>query len=167
METEHEAVTHVMRSFRKVNRALFHLLREEADILDLTALQLLVLKKLSKHQDIGLGELAEDLQVGNSTMSGVVERLVTAGLIIRERSSEDRRLLTMRLTPQGEKKQKEAFGGESLLWKKLSRVLEIPEKDLNHLLQTHEQMLEKLQREGDETINEESTIRASERSSAN
>ena len=134
-----------------LNRALYQLLREEADLLDSTVVQLLVLRMLSKKPNIGLSELAEALQLGNSTMSGVVDRLVSGGLVVRERSMSDRRLLTMRLTPEGKKKQKEAFEDGSFIMKRLSRVLEIPEEDLNNLFQLHEQILEKLGNEGDET----------------
>lgn len=145
MADTQEKTQQVVRSFRKVNRVLYQLLREEADLLDATVVQILVLRVLFQHPNIGLNELAERLQLGNSTMSGVVDRLVSAGLVVRERSQEDRRSLTMRLTSEGEKKQNEAFGDDSLLVKRLSKILEIPEEDLEHLLRIHEQIMEKLQ----------------------
>lgn len=159
MWQDKETLQRTITSFREVNRVLVQILREEAESLDLTAIQILVLRMLHYKPNIGLAELAESLQLGNSTMSGVVERLVSAELVVRERSSTDRRLLTMRLTPEGEAKQEEAFGEDSWMTKRLYSILEIPEKDLEHLFTTHNQILEKLQREeGDGTINEQSTI---------
>ena len=152
---DREKIHRIMRSFRKINRALYQLLRQEASALDLTVAQILALRALEKKPNIGLGELAEWLQVSNSTMSGIVERLVKAGLIIREHSEADRRTLTMRLTPKGEAKQQEAFGDHSLLVNRLSGLLEIPEKDLEHLLQVHQQILEILQRKGMKSSDEE------------
>ncbi|HET7577661.1 MAG TPA: MarR family transcriptional regulator [Bacillales bacterium] len=151
MTPEQEKSYQVLRSFRRVNRVLYHLLRKAADDLDVTVVQIMVLHVLAEKPNIGLNELAERLQLGNSTMSGVVERLVSAGLIVRERSAEDRRSLVMRLTPEGKKKKKEAFGEGSYLVNRLSRVLEIPDKDLEHLFQTHQKIIEKLELEGDET----------------
>lgn len=149
MASENEGVYQVMRSFRLVHRTLHQLLRQTADHLDTTVVQILVLRVLDKHPDIGLNELADRLQLGNSTMSGVVERLVSAGLVERKRSSADRRTLVMRLTSKGKAKKNEAFGEQSLLVKKLSKILELPGEDLEHLLRTHEQIIEKLQSEGD------------------
>ncbi|MFC4617592.1 MarR family winged helix-turn-helix transcriptional regulator [Camelliibacillus cellulosilyticus] len=141
----------ILHSFREVNRAIYSLLREEADVLNLTPVQMMVIHALAKMPNIGLGELAKQLQLGMSTTSGVVERLVGAGLIVRERSTADRRLLTMRLTKEGEKKNNEAFQDDSILMKRLMRIAEINPSDLNHLYETHKKILEKLQLEGEET----------------
>lgn len=150
MSKEIEKVYQVIRSFRQVNRTLYGLLRETADDLDSTAVQLLVLKALETNPDIGLNELADNLQLGNSTMSGIVERLVSAGLVKRDRSSKDRRLLTMRLTQQGKDIKDQAFGEESALVSRLTYLLEIPEIELDHLLQTHKTIIEKLEGKGEE-----------------
>ncbi len=139
---EQEKILHIVRSFRKVNRALYQLLSEEAKALETTAIQILVMRALAKSPDMSLGELAERLQVGNSTMSGIVERLVQAGLVIRERSQTDRRSLTMRLTPKGEATQREAH---FLFMERLSGILQIPDEDLQYLLDMHDLILEKLQ----------------------
>ncbi|HEX7063990.1 MAG TPA: MarR family transcriptional regulator [Bacillales bacterium] len=153
MSEKQERTQQVVRSFRKVNRVMYQLLREEAELLDTTVVQILVLRVLFQNPNIGLNELAERLQLGNSTMSGVVDRLVSAGLIVRERSKEDRRSLTMRLTAEGEDKQNEAFGDDSLLVKRLSKILEIPREDLQYLLRIHEQIMEKLQSKEDQARN--------------
>jgi len=150
MVEKYEQIEGILHSFREVNRAVACLIREEADELDATVVQIMVLWILKKHPNIGLGELADHLQVTNSTMSGVVDRLVEAGLIVRERSDLDRRTVTMRLTPEGDKKQNEAFGENSLLTKRLFRILEVADEDLMHLLHTHTQLLEKLKGKGDE-----------------
>lgn len=149
MASENERIYQVMRSFRRVSRTLSHLLWETADDLHATVVQIMVLRVLDKCPDIGLNELADRLELGNSTMSGVVERLVSADLVERKRSAKDRRSLTMRLTREGKEKKDEAFGEDSVLVKKLSKVLEIPSEDLEHLLRTHERIIEQLENKGD------------------
>ena len=55
-----------------------------------------------------MGELAEALGISRAGVTSTVTRLVTEGLVVRERSSGDRRLLHARLTPAGRAKVEEA-----------------------------------------------------------
>lgn len=142
---KNEKIQQIMRSFREVNRVLYQPFREAAEHYDTTAIQMLVLRILARNNGMKLGELADQMQMGNSTMSGVVDRLVKAGLIVRERSKQDRRSLVMRLTEKGRKKEKEIFDENSLLLQKLSPLNEIPEKDLHALLRIHKDIARKLQ----------------------
>ncbi|WP_205003671.1 MarR family winged helix-turn-helix transcriptional regulator [Scopulibacillus daqui] len=139
----YEKVHQIMKSFKEVNRALYYMLLEESDELNLTVIQFQVLYFLDQSPNASLGQLSEELLVGNSTMSGIVERLVKAGLIERERSASDRRTLTMRLTPKGNKKKDEAY---QLLKERLSGLLEMPDKEIEFLLKVHQDILDKLKR---------------------
>jgi MarR family transcriptional regulator, organic hydroperoxide resistance regulator len=150
MEGQREKTQQIMHSFRKVTWALYHLLREEAAVHQTTVVQLSVLRVLSKRPQMSLSELAKELLLSNSTMSGVIDRLVAGGLVNRDRAKDDRRSIVLKLTELGKEKQREAFGEHSSLAKKLSKILEIPEDDLQHLLRTHELIVEKLnQNEGE------------------
>lgn len=46
-----------------------------------------------------IGELAEELQLARSTMTGMVERMRRSGLILMARDAKDRRSIRLRLTP--------------------------------------------------------------------
>lgn len=140
---DQEKIHRIVRSFREVNRAFYQLMHEDSDQLGITATQLFVLRMLAKNPNISLGELAEKTHVGNSTMSGIIERLVKADLVVRERCETDRRSLTMRLTPQGEEKAKAAY---HLFMNKLSHLLEISDEELEQLLHIHAHILEKIER---------------------
>ncbi|MBC7236794.1 MAG: MarR family transcriptional regulator [Chloroflexi bacterium] len=48
-----------------------------------------------------LGELAEHMQVSAATMSATVQTLVGRGWVRRQRSDEDRRIVTVSATPAG------------------------------------------------------------------
>jgi DNA-binding MarR family transcriptional regulator len=133
-------ISRIMHSFREVNREFYHLLNEP-DQLGITIMQLLVLRSLKEEPNIGLGELAERLQVGNSTMSGIVERLVKAGYLVRKRSENDRRTLLLRLTDEGEEKQKETH---NIFMKQMSKIVDIPDKEIEQLLQLHQLIIGKL-----------------------
>lgn len=46
-------------------------------------------------------ELSEKLRLGNSTTSGIVDRMHKAGLVTRERTERDRRAMTLKLSEKG------------------------------------------------------------------
>jgi len=49
-----------------------------------------------------MGELAEALDTGVSTVTGIVDRLVDHGLVVREEDRHDRRVVVGRLTTAGQ-----------------------------------------------------------------
>lgn len=51
--------------------------------------------------NIRLSDLAERMNISNSTMSGIIDRMVKAGLVMRERTEADRRAITLNMTEQG------------------------------------------------------------------
>ena len=58
-------------------------------------------------------ELAERLQLAQSTVTELVGRAEETGLVERERSSDDGRIAHLRLTPEGERRLAESFTSNS------------------------------------------------------
>jgi DNA-binding MarR family transcriptional regulator len=54
-------------------------------------------------------ELTERLQLAQSTVTELVDRAVTAGLIERRRSDVDQRVIELRLAPEGERRLARSF----------------------------------------------------------
>jgi DNA-binding MarR family transcriptional regulator len=75
--------------------------REAASRLGLTAIQLNVLKLLNEIGELSFSELSRRLAAQNSTVTGIVDRMVQAGLVVREQSAEDRRVWRIRATERG------------------------------------------------------------------
>jgi DNA-binding MarR family transcriptional regulator len=75
--------------------------REECARHGITATQLNVLKLLQAVGDLSLSELSRRMAAKNSTVTGIVDRMVAAGLVAREQSTEDRRVWRIRMTPDG------------------------------------------------------------------
>ena len=67
----------------------------------LTGPQLTVIKLLESFGDISLSSLSERIRAQNSTVTGIIDRMEREGLVTRERSKEDRRVVHIRLTPKG------------------------------------------------------------------
>lgn len=145
-----ERFTKVLRSFHKIHRTLYHYVQKDAETVGLTGPQLLVITALSKNENIGLGELSTQLQMTSSTLSGVVERLVQANLVTRERSTQDRRAIVLRLTAEGQGKLEIPYSPDSFLYKKMIGILELPEEDIQNLLRIHEDILNKINAGEDE-----------------
>lgn len=69
--------------------------------LGLTYPQYLVMLVLWGHDSATVRELGTALQLESSTLSPLLKRLEAAGLISRERRSDDERSVSVRLTPAG------------------------------------------------------------------
>jgi len=67
----------------------------------LTAPQRLALRFIGREPDLALGALAALLHLDPGTVTGIVQRLETAGLVARERSEGDTRRAQLRLTKKG------------------------------------------------------------------
>lgn len=79
------------------------LTKEMARRADLTGPQLTVVKLLEQIGDLSLSELSERIRAQNSTVTGIIDRMVRENLVTRERSKEDRRVVYIRLTTKGKK----------------------------------------------------------------
>lgn len=80
-----------------VRDPIFTLLEE----LSLTPAQLHTIIWLGKERELTMGVLAERLKVSEKTVTGLVDRLVRDGLVIRKRDDSDRRRVVATLTDEG------------------------------------------------------------------
>jgi len=99
--TEYEALA----AFRFALRQFLRFSEEKALAVGLKPQQhqaLLAIKGFPGHEDITMGELAERLQVKPHSAVGLVDRLMTKKLVMRDLSAKDRRQVTLRLTARGE-----------------------------------------------------------------
>lgn len=127
-------ISELFTSFREVNQSFYQSMQRAGMHLGVTPIQLLVLKTLRGKPQMSLSELAECLFVGPSTASGIVERMVKANLVSRERPENDRRSISLRLTPEGEQLWVKIDERRNLMLEPLN---ELGEEDLNDLLRIH------------------------------
>ncbi|MET7403323.1 MarR family transcriptional regulator [Dactylosporangium sp. NPDC005572] len=83
------------------SRAVTARYRPLLDELGLTYPQYLVLLALWERDGRTVKELGTALRLDSSTLSPLLKRLETAGLVHRERRADDERSVTVRLTPHG------------------------------------------------------------------
>lgn len=89
-----EAILYLYTESRRITKEL-------ARRADLTGPQLSVVKLLEQIGDMSLSELSDKIRAQNSTVTGIIDRMEREGLVTRERSKEDRRVVFIRLTPKG------------------------------------------------------------------
>ena len=75
--------------------------KELARRAQLTGPQLTVVKILEQIGELSLSELSDRIRAQNSAVTGIIDRMEREGLVLRERSTEDRRVVIIRLTPKG------------------------------------------------------------------
>jgi len=63
--------------------------------------QLIMLDILKDAGEMRMGDLAECLSVSMAAATGLVDKLVKAGLVIRSSSPKDRRIVNVNITPKG------------------------------------------------------------------
>ena len=67
----------------------------------LTGPQLTVVKILEQLGDLSLSSLSSRIRAQNSTVTGIIDRMERENLVVRARSTEDRRIVLIRLTEKG------------------------------------------------------------------
>ena len=91
-----EAIIYLYTESRRITKEL-------ARRAELTGPQLTVMKMLEQIGDLSLSELSERIRAQNSTVTGIIDRMEREGLVCRERSKSDRRVVYIRLTEKGAK----------------------------------------------------------------
>jgi len=91
-----EAIIYLYTESRRITKEL-------ARRAELTGPQLTVVKMLESVGGLSLSDLSDRIRAQNSTVTGIVDRMEREGLVVRARSTEDKRVVNIRLTEKGER----------------------------------------------------------------
>lgn len=97
----------------------------------LSGSQRIVLRALLNNGPYQVSEVANQLGVTLSAATGLVDRLVKARLVTRERDQADRRVVWVKITPEGEQAVQAAEGRRRAAFRDM--VQNLPEEDLAQL----------------------------------
>lgn len=109
MTLDFEAMAVASNLFRAANAVRNHLERTVLQPHDLTWTAFVVLWVTWIWEPIETRQIAEEGGFSKATLSGVLTTLEGRGLVTRERSPEDGRLVLVRLTPTGRRLMKKLF----------------------------------------------------------
>lgn len=65
-----------------------------------TQSQILVMRVLNHYGDMKVSDISKELDLSNSTVSGIIDRLVEKKIVQRKRSEEDRRIVMISLADE-------------------------------------------------------------------
>lgn len=101
MENINESVE-VARLFQEVMN-LFRLnMKKIIEETGMSAPQGMVIGLLHKNKKMKVTELSKHLHLSNSTVSGIIDKLEEQEVVIRERSTDDKRVVYVRISPKFE-----------------------------------------------------------------
>jgi len=137
-ELGHRALQSIRRIIRRVSSHSRHMSKETG----LTVPQLLCMRAIRDEEveEVTVAAVAEAVHLSRSTVSGVVDRLVRAGLVNRDRSQRDRRRVHLTLTEVGSARLAEM--PTPLQDRFLGRLADMEEADQERLLSALEQVVE-------------------------
>lgn len=120
------------RTIHKIMHAIKRDLTCKFQEVNLTAPQGMLIGVLARNKKMKVSDLSEQLQLSNSTVSGIIDRLEKQGLVERTRSDEDRRIVYVSITKKTEEEVMEHY---KYAEKKLEDILgNASEKELDEIL---------------------------------
>ena len=135
----------MLRSLRRIIRAVDIHSRKLNNEFHITAPQLICLYSLENHGNMTLSDLAKDVNLGTSTVNGIVDRLEEKQCLTRTRSSEDRRKVVLAITESGREVTRQA---PMLLQDRLSASLrKLPELEQATITLSLERVVELMEAE--------------------
>jgi DNA-binding MarR family transcriptional regulator len=124
------------------SREIVRLYRPYLDELGITYPQYLVLLVLWEHETCSVNELGENLFLDSGTLTPMLKRMETTGLLIRKRSIEDERKVLISLTQMGLELKEKAFCIPTSLFE----GTETTEEEFLQLLKQNKSLLQKIQK---------------------
>lgn len=93
----------ILTLLREIRSLIDKSLKSKLDLGNFTMPQTMIIYNLARDGKMKISDLSEKMGLTNSTVSGIVDRLEDQGVVYRERSTEDRRVVYVQFTPEHKK----------------------------------------------------------------
>ncbi|MFH1489371.1 MAG: MarR family transcriptional regulator [Pseudomonadota bacterium] len=93
----------IIYAIRRLMQASEHYTKELNKKFNVSAAQVNCLLALYENGPLPPSQIAKNMLVNSSTVTGIIDRLEVKGLVERQRISRDRRVITIELTEEGKK----------------------------------------------------------------
>lgn len=93
----------IEEKIRKISRYLNEYTKDHLKCYNLTIGRFHVLRVIMEFQPVSMGKIHEELHMANSTVTVIVDYLHEAGLVKRRRDADDRRVVLLEITDDGNK----------------------------------------------------------------
>ncbi|RLD14562.1 MAG: hypothetical protein DRI28_03250 [Caldiserica bacterium] len=137
-------VKEIDENLREINKILNRDLKREMIKLDLGLSHFYILTTLYREKVLSSGNLAKSLDVRNSTITSLVDRLVKLSLVKRRRCERDRRVVLVELTDKGRKLTEKLL---TLRKERLKEIVkELPEEKVKEIYESIKRVKEILKK---------------------
>ena len=137
-------VEEIDENLREINKILNRDLKREMIKLDLGLSHFYILTTLYREKVLSSGNLAKSLDVRNSTITSLVDRLVKLSLVKRRRCERDRRVVLVELTDKGKKLTEKLL---TLRKERLKEIVkELPEEKVKEIYESIKRVKEILKK---------------------
>jgi DNA-binding MarR family transcriptional regulator len=109
----------VLKLLKQVMGAIKHNVQDQFKDMQLTAPQGMVAGTIAHYGKMKVSDLGEKLGLSNSTISGIIDRLEKQGVVERNRSEEDRRVVYVDVTEYFRKNSEEHLGHMGKMMEKM------------------------------------------------
>lgn len=92
----------ILRALRRITRSIDLHSRQLASTYGLTGPQLVALRAIAKLGPLAPSGVAREISLSQATVTGIIDRLDSRQLVTRKRSTRDRRLVDVSITPAGQ-----------------------------------------------------------------
>lgn len=89
----------IARLLQEVMLLFRHKMTKVVENTGITTLQMMVMRIIGKEKMLKITELSGKLNLSNSTVSGIVNKMEKLGMVERTRSEEDRRVVYVSISP--------------------------------------------------------------------
>lgn len=129
----------VLQALRQIIRSVDLHSRKLLGQYKITGPQLITLLAIEKHQPLAVSAIAAEIHLSSSTVIGILDRLDSKGLILRQRDMKDRRLVKVSLTEAGVEVARHA---PSPLQETLAQAMsELPDSELEVIAESLERVV--------------------------
>ena len=113
----------------EISRDFMRYYAEEAYKVNLTLSQIAILDILSRDKESNMSDLAHSMNVTTAAMTGIVDRLVRDGYVVRASDPRDRRVIKIKLTGKGAAAVKSSLENKKHMITRVFGVLPKKERD--------------------------------------
>lgn len=101
MEQDNHNIEDIIFQYIDKVKILFSAETWQNILLDCSKNELFILLLLYRQSEVNMTQVAEYISVPLNTATGIVARMEKKGIVLRERSPEDKRIVTIRMTTEG------------------------------------------------------------------
>ena len=106
----------VIKRIKRMKQMMHENMENMFKSVNLTAPQGMVVGTLFKNGPMKIGDISQSMDLSMSTISGIIDRLEKNDIVIREKSTEDKRVILVDLTPNFKTSSKEIFKKMEFDW---------------------------------------------------